>query len=71
MAQRADGTCQAARKRLVLADTILFAEQKEPKAKVDEGTKIKTLVIAAAMTKLQRPMPAEANRRIVTYTVQL
>ena len=41
LAQRADGRCQAARKTLFLVDTILFAEQKEPKRKIAQGEKIK------------------------------
>ena len=36
--------------------------------KNNEGEQIKSLLIAVAKTKLQRPMLAEAIRRILTYT---
>ena len=52
LAQRADNRCHAARKKLVLADTTLFAERKDPRNAIQEGEKMKNLLRAFAIEKL-------------------
>ena len=50
-AERADGRSLAARKKLVLADTTLFADRKEPKAEVDAGEELKKLLMRPRRAK--------------------
>ena len=71
LAQRADSRCHAARKKLVLADTTLFAERKEPQGEIQEGEETKKLLRTVAVAKLQRTMPAEALRRILAFCEQM
>ena len=57
LAQRADSRCHAAKKKLVLADTTLFAERKEPQHAIQEGEATKNLLRVVTIRKLQRTMP--------------
>ena len=68
LAKRADSRCQAAKKKLVLADTVLFAEMKEPKGKIQHGEDTKQIFRTFTITRLQRRMPAEASRRILAFS---
>ena len=56
LAERAECRCRAARKHLVLADTVLFAEVKEPAAEVAEGEEVKQLLKDFALHRLARTM---------------
>ena len=67
LADRADCRCRAARKHPVLADTVLFAEVKEPAAEVQEGEAVKQLLKDFALHRLERTMPAEATRCILAF----
>ena len=71
LAQRAETRCHAARKKLVLADTTLFAERKEPHGEIQKGEATKRLLRMVAVAKLQRTMPAEALRRILAFSDQV
>ena len=44
LAERADCRCQAARKRIVMADTTMFAERKEPSAEIEDGETVKDVL---------------------------
>ena len=70
LAQRAEASCQHARKRLVLADTVLFSRTKEPAKKIEEGEEMKRILRAVAVVKLRRTMPAEAMRQILQFCDQ-
>ena len=70
LAQRAESRRHAARKKLVLADTTLFAERKEPHGEIQRGEETKRLLRVVAVKKLQRTMPAEALRRILAFSAQ-
>ena len=70
LAQRAEARCQNARKKLVLADTILFARKKEPAKQIAEGEELKKILRAVAVGKLGRTMPAEAMRQILAFCDQ-
>ena len=68
LAARADGRCRHARKRLVLADTTLFSEVKEPRADLDKGELVLLSLEQFARSQLARRMPAEAARRILVFS---
>ena len=70
LAQRAEARCKNARKKLVLADTILFAKTKEPARQIEEGEEMKRILRTAAVVKLKRTMPAEAMRQILAFCDQ-
>ena len=70
LAQRAEGRCDAARKKLVMADTILFANKKEPSADIEKGEVIKNLLRGFATSRLRRTMPLEAMRQILAFCDQ-
>jgi hypothetical protein len=67
LAERADRRCTAARKRLVLADTTLFAEIKEPLADVQKGEDTKDLLRIFCGSRLQRTMPTHGMRLILGF----
>ena len=69
-AQRADDRCDAARKRLVLADTILFAALKEPAKSIETGEEMKKVLRAVIASTLRRTMPAQALRQILAFCDQ-
>ena len=56
LAARADARRAASRKWLVLADTTLFAEVKEPQAEIDAGEDTKGLLQRFCRQRLQRNM---------------
>ena len=68
LAGRADGRCRHARKRLVLADTALFSEVKEPRADLGKGELVLDSLAHVARSQLARRMPAEAARRILAFS---
>ena len=47
LAHRADCRCLADRKKLVMADTTLFADIKEPKSEIEGGEEVKNLLLTA------------------------
>ena len=68
LAARADSRCRLARKRLVLADTTLFSELKEPRANPEEGELVLLSLAHFARPQLARRMPVEAARRILAFS---
>ena len=68
LAVRADSRSRLARKRLVLADTTLFSELKEPKANLEEGDLVLRSLGHFARSQLARRMPVEAARRILAFS---
>ena len=50
-----------------MADTILFAMQKEPAREIEVGEEIKRILRAVAVVKLQRTMPCEALRQVLAF----
>jgi hypothetical protein len=71
LAARADSRCDASRKKLVLADTTLFATLKEPQAKIQEGDEIKNVLGTYACRVLRRTMPFQATRTILAFSGRL
>ena len=67
LAQRADVKSESARKKLVIADTVLFSEIKEPKEKIAEGEKVKAFVRRYVKVQLRRTMAAAALQRILAF----
>ena len=61
LASRADCRCRQARKRLVLADTTLFAEVKEPRAQLQLGELVLLSLAHFARAQLARSLPSEAS----------
>ncbi len=68
LAARADSRRRLARKRLVLADTTLFSELKEPRANLEEGDLVYSSLVHFAKSRLGRRMPVEATRRILAFS---
>ena len=60
LAARADAKSDAARKRLVLADTVLFSEMKEPKSEIEAGEAIKAQLRHYVKLACRRTMSATA-----------
>ena len=67
LAERAQCRCMAARKRLVLADTTLFANMKEPKSQIEEGEKVRNILVMLYLKRLQRSPPGHAVRTILAF----
>ena len=68
LAQRADRRSLASRKKLVMADTTLFAELKEPKSAIEEGEQVKELLMSLFGTKnLRRSPPTHGVRTILAF----
>ena len=67
LADRAQCRCMAARKRLVLADTTLFADMKEPKAEIENGEEIWRLLVKFYRTRLRRSAPGHGVRQILAF----
>ena len=65
LAQRADRKSDAARKKLVLADTVLFSEIKEPKQAVEDGNDVKNILRRFVQALIARTMPAAALQNIL------
>ena len=57
----------AARKRLVLADTTLFADMKEPKALIEESEEVRRILMMLFATRLRRTPPGHALRIILVF----
>jgi len=71
LAARADSRCHASRKKLVLADTTLFATLKEPQRSIQEGDEIKTFLDRYTCRLLRRTMPLQATRAILAFSGSL
>ena len=71
LAVRADSRCHASRKKLVLADTTLFATLKEPQRPIQEGDEIKTFLGRYTCRLLRRTMPLQATRAILAFSGSL
>jgi hypothetical protein len=67
LAARADCRSAAARKFLVLADTLLCAELKEPMQDIAAGENIKDLLLLFCKHRLRRTMAGHAMRIILSY----
>ena len=67
LAARAENRCQAAKKKLVLADTTLFATLKEPHAAIQEGDDIKQCLCRCTMRAVRRTLPSQASRAILAF----
>ena len=67
LAARADAKSDAARKKLVLADTVLFAELKEPKDEIEAGEAVKAHLRQYVKVALQRTMSATALQCILSF----
>jgi hypothetical protein len=67
LARRADCRCAAARKKLLMADTILFAENKEPRTEIQQGEETKQLLQTFCLRRLQRSMQAHGMRLILAF----
>jgi len=57
----------AARKKLVMADTTLFADIKEPKSEIERGEEVNNLLTTFFTTRLQRSAPAHGVRTILAF----
>ena len=68
LAMRADSKCHASKKKLVLADTTLFATLKEPQGAIQEGDEIKHVLGRYACIVLRRTMPFQATRTIRAFS---
>ena len=67
LAARADARRAASKKWLVLADTTLFAEIKEPQAEIVSGEDTKGLLQRFCRQRLQRNMCAQGARSILAF----
>ena len=67
LAERAQCRCMAARKRLVLADATLFAEIKEPQSEIEEGEKVRHILMMLYFTCLRRSPPSHGVRTILAF----
>ena len=70
LAQRAETRIGAARKRLVLADTILFADMKEPMAAIEYGEQVKMMLFTIFIRHLRRTPPLHGVRTILAFLGQ-
>ena len=68
LAARADSRCHASRKKLVMADTTLFANLKEPQGDIQQGDEIKESLVRYACSVLRRTMPFQATRTILAFS---
>ena len=66
LAHRAQCRCMAARKRLVLADTTLFADMKEPKDK-SEADEVRKVLRMIYLMRLRRTPPFQGIRIILAF----
>ena len=57
----------AARKRLVLADTTLFADMKEPKSEIAKSEKVRHILVMLYFTRLRRSPPGHGIRIILAF----
>jgi hypothetical protein len=64
---RADCRCVAARKKLVMANTTLFAESKEPKSEIVDGEEVRNLLVTFFTTRLMRSAPSHSVRTIMAF----
>ena len=67
LARRADCRCLAARKKLVLADTTLFADVKEPKSEIEDGENVRDLLVTLYAARFRRSAPAHGLRTIMAF----
>jgi hypothetical protein len=67
LADRADARCAAARKKLVMHDTVLFAERKEPLAAIEDGEAMKDAISSYCRKQLHRTMAANGLRLILEF----
>ena len=67
LAEKAQCRCMAARKRLVLADTTLFADMKEPKAYIQESDEVRNVLEMLYLTRLRRSPPGQGVRIILAF----
>jgi len=67
LADRAHCRCLAARKRLVMADTILFADTKEPPALIEESEQVRHILVMLFLTRLRRTAPGHGVRIILAF----
>ena len=67
LAARADCRCAAARKRLVLADTQLFAERKQPASEIQRGEDTKASLVGFCRRHLHRAMSCQAARASLAF----
>ena len=67
LAQRAESRCLASRKKLVMADTTLFADIKEHKAAMEAGDEVRELLMRFCTTHLKRSPPAHGVRTILAF----
>ena len=65
LAQRADEREAAARKRLTLRDTTFGSRSIEPRAPIDVGNEVRSMLLSCAQAALRRTMAAEGIRRIL------
>ena len=68
LAARADIRRHLSRKKVVLADTTLFATLKEPQGAIKEGEEIKNVLRRYACRVLRRTMPFQATRTILAFS---
>ena len=57
----------AARKRLALADTTLFADMKEPTALIEESEQVRHALVTFYLTHLRRTPPGHGVRIILAF----
>ena len=67
LAYRADCRCLSARKKLVMADTTLFADVKEPKSEIEDGEEVRQLLVTFYTTRLRRSPPCHGVRTIMAF----
>ena len=67
LAERADSRRMKARKRLVLADTTLFADMKEPKKQLEESEQVRSLLVSLYKTDFGRSAPGHGIRLILAF----
>ena len=67
LAERAESRRMAARKRLVLADTTLFADMKEPKKQLEESEQVRSILVTLYKTDVRRSAPGHGIRLILAF----
>ena len=67
LAERAEQREAAARKRLTLRDTTFGSRSMEPRASIDAGNEVRSMLLSYSQTALRRTMTAEGIRRILAF----
>ncbi len=67
LAQRGEVRKAAARKRLTLRDTTFGSRRVEPRAEIEAGNEVRSVLLSYSLAALRRTMAAEGIRRILAF----